>query len=225
MKKTIAILATTVVLISIGCNKSEILAPTDERHIYMSYPESGNSVFNFSFISTTKETVKIAIPIKFAGHQLTENLAYGLKIDAASTLEQGTEYELPELIFHKESFLDTIFVTIHKTARMDKAIYNLKLRLESNENFLATQTGAQEAELRVTSQIAQPSWWNQEVVDYYLGKYGDEKFRLFTREIFVGDYGELDDSEKQYYALKFKYWLQENPSYENGLLITVSIQG
>ena len=63
MKKTTAILAAAAALAMTACNKSEILAPTDQRYIYMSYPESGNPVFNFSFISTTKETVQIAVPI------------------------------------------------------------------------------------------------------------------------------------------------------------------
>lgn len=231
MKKTIAILAAAIALVTIGCNKSEILSPTDLRHIYMSYPEKDNPVFYFSFISTTKETVKIAVPIKFAGHKLTENLAFALKVypgEDEVTLRKGEEYELPELTFHKEDFLDTIFVTIHKTERMKTGIYNLKFSLESNANFLATQTGALEAELRVTAQIAQPSWWNQDVVDFYLGKYSDKKFELFSQNIFTGDYGELDDSEKRYYATLFKYWLEEqNPkvSEEDGTLMTVAIQG
>lgn len=231
MKKTIAILAATVALASIGCNKSEILSPTYERHIYMSYPESDNPVFNFSFVSTTKETVQIAVPIKFAGRPLTENLAFAITVHPGAeetTLKEGEEYELPELIFHKEDFLDTIFVTIHKTERMKTGIYNLKFSLTDNENFFATQTGALEAELRVTAQIAQPSWWNQDVVDFYLGKYSNKKFELFSQNIFMGDYGELDDSEKRYYALRFKYWLedQEPAIYdEDDTLMTVAIQG
>lgn len=231
MKKTIAILAATVALITIGCNKSEILAPTDQRHIYMSYPESGNSVFNFSFVSTENETAQIAVPIKFAGRPLTENLAYTVKVYPGSTdtsLKEGEEYEFPELIFHKGSFLDTIFVTVHKTARMDKAVFNLKFSLASNENFFATQTGALEAEIRVSALIAQPSWWNQEVIDFYLGKYSDTKFKLFSQKIFGGDFGALDDNMKRYYALKFKYWLEEQTQPvkdEDGTLMTVAIQG
>ena len=212
-----------------ACNKSEILAPTYQRYIYMSYPESGNPVFNFSFISTTKETVQIAVPIKFAGRPLTEDLSYALKVypgNEQTTLKANEEYELPELVFHKESFLDTIFVTVHKTARMENGTYNLKFSLESNENFFATQTGFLEAELRVTAQIAQPSWWNQSVVDFYLGTYSDKKFGLFSQNIFTGDYGELSDSEKRFYALKFKYWLAENPqTEEDGTQMKVAIQG
>lgn len=231
MKKTIAILAAAVALISIGCNKSEILSPTYERHIYMSYPEDGNSVFNFSFVSTTKTTVQIAVPIKFAGRPLTEDLAFALKVypdNSKTALQEGKEYEFPERIFHKENFLDTIFITIHRTERMDTATFNMKFSLTDNENFFATQTGALEAELRVTAQIAQPSWWNQDVVDFYLGKYSNKKFELFSQNIFMGDYGELDDSEKRYYALKFKYWLedQEPAIYdEDNTLMTVAIQG
>lgn len=231
MKKTIAILAVAASLFATACNKSEILDPTDQRYIYMSYPESGNPVFNFSFVSTIKETVEIAVPIKFAGRPLTEDLAYAVKVypgNKDTTLKEGEEYELPELIFHKEDFCDTIFVTVHKTARMETGTYNLKFSLEGNDNFHATQTGFLEAELRVTAQISQPSWWNQNVIDFYLGGYSDKKFRLFSQNIFVGDYGELDDSEKQYYALKFKYWLEDQTppvEDEDGTLMKVAIQG
>lgn len=229
MKKTIAILAAAAALFTTACNKSEILAPGDQRYIYMSYPESGNQVFNFSFVSTTKKTVQIAVPIKFAGRPLTEDLTYAVKVypgDVETTLKATEEYELPELTFHKESFRDTIFITVHRTDRMESGSYNLKFSLESNENFHATQTGFLEAELRVTAQIAQPSWWNQSVVDFYLGTYSDKKFELFSREIFTGDYGELNDSEKQFYALKFKYWLADNPqTEEDGTQMKVAIQG
>lgn len=85
MKKTIAILAAAASLFTAACNKSEILAPTDQRYIYMSYPEGGNQIFNFSFVSTTKKTVRIAVPIKFAGRPLTEDLAYAVKLHPEAT--------------------------------------------------------------------------------------------------------------------------------------------
>ena len=229
MKKTIAILAAAASLFATACDKSEILAPTDQRHIYISYPEEGNQVFNFSFVSTPEESARIAVPIKFAGRPLTEDLAYAVKVypgNKDTALEEGEEYEFPELIFHqKNGFEETIYITVHKTARMETGTYNLKFSLVSNENFFATRTGSLEAELRITAQISQPSWWSQTVSDIYLGPYGDEKFKLFAQNIFNGDFGTLDDDEKRYYALKFKYWLEENPHYDNNVLITVTIQG
>lgn len=231
MKKTIAILAAAAALFTTACNTSEILAPTDQRYIYISYPENDNPVFNFSFVSTPRPTATIAVPIKFAGRPLAEDLAFAVKVEsgnAETTLKEGEEYEFPEFVFRKGNFLDTIFVTVHRTERMESAVYNLKFSLESNGNFHATQTGALAAELRVTAQISQPSWWNQNVVDFYLGKYSDKKFGLFSQHIFGEDYGELDDNEKRFYALKFKYWLEnQNPAiYEDDdTLMTVAIQG
>lgn len=229
MKKTTAILAAAAALVMTACNKSEILAPTDQRHIYIVYPEEGNQVFNFSFVSTPEESAQIAIPLKFAGRPLTEDLAFAVKVEPGNTdttLTEGEEYEFPELIFHKKNgFEETIYITIHKTARMETGTYSLKFSLASNENFFATRTGSLEAELRVTALISQPSWWTKQVSDIYLGAYGDEKFKLFSRNVFNGDFGALDDDEKRYYALKFKYWLEENPSYENDVRITVAIQG
>lgn len=231
MKTTIlTLIAAAAALLQTGCEKSEILAPTHQRYIYMSYPENGDGTYHFSFISTDKPTVRLAVPIRFAGRPLDEDLAYavsaGYDADPEAALIPDTEYTLSEPVFHKGRFADTLFVTVHKTARMDTRTLSLRIVLESNANFLATQTGALEAELRVTAQIARPDWWTQEVVDFYLGTYSDLKFKLFSQEIFLGDYGALDDSTKRYYALLFKYWLEEHPQQEeDGSKMKVAIQG
>ncbi len=227
MKKTIILFGTAAALLTAACNKSEILAPTDRRHIYIAYPDSENPIFNFSFLSTPDETARIAVPITFAGRPLTGDLDFAIEVSPETTLAEGSEYQLPELVFHQEKgFRDTIYVAIHKTERMENDTYTLKFNLVSNANFLATMTGALEAEIRVTAQVAQPSWWTQEVTDYYLGTYSDLKFELFTLHGYIGDYGALDDNEKRYYALKFKYWLQENPQTEaDGTAMNVPIQG
>lgn len=227
MKKTIQLFVLGAAVVMTACNKSEIMAPTDQRHIYIAYPDSDNPVFNFSFLSTPDETARIAVPITFAGRTLTEDLPFAISVSPETTLAEGSEYEFPELVFHRDKgFRDTIYVAIHKTERMESATYTLKFSLVSNAHFLATMTGSLEAEIRVTAQVAQPSWWTQEVTDYYLGTYSDLKFELFTQHGYIGDYGALDDNEKRYYALKFKYWLQENPQSEaDGTAMSVPIQG
>lgn len=226
MKKTI-FLAAVAALTTAACNKSEILAPTDQRHIYIAYPDSDSPTFNFSFLSTPEESARIAVPVTFAGRPLTADLAFAIEVDPQTTLAEGSEYELPELVFHREKgFRDTLYVAVHRTERMETDTYVLKFRLVSNANFLATMTGALDAEIRVTAQVAQPSWWDQKVTDYYLGTYSDRKFELFIQHGYIGDYGALDDDEKRYYALQFKYWLQENPQTESdGTAMSVPIQG
>lgn len=227
MKKILILQVLCVAVLMGACNKSEIMSPTDQRHIYIAYPDSNNPVFNFSFLSTPDETARIAVPITFAGRPLTADLPFAVSVSSETTLAEGSEYEFPDLVFHWEKgFRDTIYVTIHKTERMERATYTLKFSLVSNAHFLATMTGSLDAELRVTAQVAQPSWWTQEVTDYYLGTYSDLKFELFTQHGYIGDYGALDDNEKRYYALKFKYWLQENPQTEaDGTTMSVPIQG
>ena len=181
-----------------ACNKSEILAPTDQRpHLHVVSGER-ELVFNFSFISTTKETVQIAVPIKFAGRPLTEDLSWPER----STRRQADDAESQRRVRTPGAGFPQGELPRHdlRHGPQDRPDGERHLQPQiqprKQQNFFATQTGFLEAELRVTAQIAQPSWWNQSVVDFYLGTYSDKKFGLFSQNIFTGDYGELSDSEK-----------------------------
>lgn len=56
--------------------------------------------------------------------------------------------------------------------------------------------------------IAKPKWWNSNVVNYYLGKYSDEKYQLFLDKIKV-DLTNATDSELRNYSLLFKKYLTD----------------
>lgn len=226
MKRRSFIIAVIAVLCVTACEKSEILSLDNERYIYMAYPEKDNHVFNFSFVSTDLDVAQIALPVKFAGHQLESDLSFSLETDSSSTLTEGREYKLSELVFHKSYVQDTVWVTLYRTEKLKEEQLYLKIKLVTNENFYASYVGMLDAEVHVTDQIAIPDWWDSDVTDYFLGTYSDKKFELFYQHGYMGDYGSLDDSEKRYYALKFKYWLQENPQTEDdGVKMSVAILG
>jgi len=63
--------------------------------------------------------------------------------------------------------------------------------------------------------ISQPEWWDETVINSYLGPYSDKKFRLFLSEIYSGDYGALSADEKRAYALQFKEYVEQNDIRED----------
>ncbi len=221
MKRTILLFLLAALSFS-SCNEKMIPEFGYDRYIYM---DGDEQTFSFSFISTTEDTYRLAIPLTFAGRPLTEDLTYAVSVDPSSTLIAGTEYEFPDLIFRKGYLKDTLYLTLHRTERMSENTFTLKFDLASNENFQATQTGKLTAEVSVSDILSQPLWWNQQVIDNYLGEYSDKKYELFVQHGYAGDFGALEADMKYYYAMKFKMYLESNPQYDNGELITVPVVG
>ncbi len=221
MKRTILLFLLAALSFS-SCNEKMIPEFGYDRYIYM---DGDEQTFSFSFISTTEDTYRLAIPLTFAGRPLTEDLTYAVSVDPSSTLIAGTEYEFPDLIFRKGYLKDTLYLTLHRTERMSENTFTLKFDLASNENFQATQTGKLTAEVSVSDILSQPLWWNQLVIDNYLGEYSDKKYELFVQHGYAGDFGALEADMKYYYAMKFKMYLESNPQYDNGELITVPVVG
>ncbi len=72
-----------------------------------------------------------------------------------------------------------------------------------NDNFLATMRNSLNMKIIFSDMISKPYWWNEDVVDYYLGEYSDKKIGYFISVTGVNDFGNLSSSEKRAYALKF----------------------
>lgn len=221
MKKTVSILILAALCFS-SCSEKMIPEFGYDRYIYL---DGESQTFNFSFVSIPDDTYRLAIPLTFAGRPLTEDLTYAVKVDPSSTMEAGTEYEFPELIFRKGYLKDTLFLTLHRSTRMSESTFNLKFDLVSNENFQATQTGKLTAEVSVSAILSKPLWWDTLVEDNYLGEYSDKKYELFVQHGYAGDFGALEADMKYYYAMKFKQYLESNPQYDDGELITVPVVG
>jgi hypothetical protein len=58
------------------------------------------------------------------------------------------------------------------------------------------------------------------MVSRYLGVYSDLKYEYFIRETGVVDLTNAPASELRYYALMFKYWLEQEKKKNNGLPVT-----
>lgn len=72
--------------------------------------------------------------------------------------------------------------------------------------------------------MAKPDWWNNRVVNYYLGTYSDTKFRKLV-EVVQPDLSNPSEDWIRSWALEFKSWLDANPiPDENGDPMTVPVR-
>ncbi len=63
------------------------------------------------------------------------------------------------------------------------------------------------ANIIFSDMVSKPSWWDDDVTDFYLGEYSEKKFKLFMEVTKVGDLSDSNESEIRSYAIIFKYYL------------------
>lgn len=137
------------------------------------------------------------------------------------------DFALPDLmVFHKGVVVDSVFVVLKKTAKLDNAYCRVVLQIESNEYFTAGETDYCQAKIYFTSAISIPTWWDETIVNYYLGVFSPEKYLVFCQEIGVTDLTGVEEKYIREYALQFKRYLEANPQYEaDGSRMEVSVIG
>ena len=107
------------------------------------------------------------------------------------TLKANEEYELPSWLSTRRAS-STIFVTVHKTSWMENEPQP-QIQPRKQRELLRYADRISEAEPASRRRSRSLVVWNQSVADFYLGP--ATKVRLFSQNIFTGDYGELSDSE------------------------------
>ncbi len=235
MKKKILLFIMALGLFS-GCKIDELEFFGEERFIYFPTINREHTI-NYTLGGLEEDVVKI--PLRYSGRYYTENREYKIQIvqeegtpeNPIVNAEEGVEFSLPEkLIFRtaqkeQQRYADNLDLKVMKSDRMNTEVLNITLRLVSNENFTAAVRDSMTMNIKVTNMIAKPYWWTSEIAEAYLGEYSNIKYKLFLDNVYDGDYGQLEAGEQYYYALQFKKWLEENPHYENGKLITVPVIG
>ena len=234
MKRIIFLIMTLAIVSS--CQIDDIDLFGAERFIY--FPTIGHEhAINYTLGGLDEGVIEI--PLRYSGRFYEEDRDYlvevleveGTEDSPVINAEENVEFFLPDKFTfraasdEKDRFRDILPVTVKRSSRMDEAKLNITLKLVSNDNFSASVRDSMVMKIWVTNMIIKPQWWNEEVSEAYLGDYSDVKYKLFIDHVFDGDYGALSAGEQHLYALRFKHWLEENPHYEDGQLITVPVVG
>ena len=226
MKYTKILLAAA--LIVAACAKENI--PTykeasGERYIYFAKAEQDSS--DVSFYSYPGQTViEYPVVVKSTGYSTSEG-TFSVNVMKEYTTAGDGDYSLAEkFTFRPESQVDTFYVKLNYSSKLDNEKVRIVLELEETPDFKLGMTDSRVAIIWFHNNLVKPSWWNSSVSAYYLGTYSDAKYKLFLEVVKV-DLDGADNSLIRHYTLVFKKYLEDrkaagNPALEeDGTEITV----
>lgn len=223
------------IVLLLGCSEEKPEMFIDTRFIQFKFDNiSGDPYyqFDFSFAYTSDDTESkvMAIPVVFKGYNLNsgEKLHFAVEVDKEKTTLPGECYLLDrEQPFQPESGnVDTMRVTLLRKAILKDGSKTLRLQLVANSDFETFIPDSTFVEIHVGDVFIRPEWWNSAVENSYLGTYSKLKYDEFMKETGAYNFGEMDPSEKRYYAILFKRALEANPRRdEDGSVMSVTVTG
>lgn len=218
-----------------ACEKERPDLFSNERYIRFNFENSSSTPyyvtsFTFALAGEDVDEQTFYFPVEFRGNSLVEDLPFRLEVTDSVTTLPADAYTLElEQPFHAgRGNLDSLRVTVKRTAALDEGAKVLRFALVDNENFTTYMPDSLFVEIRVSNTFSQPDWWGAGSVTElsYLGKYSDTKYLLFIEVTGISDFNALDPSEKRQYAIQFKRYLEANPQKdEDGSQMSVSIAG
>lgn len=209
-----------------GCKKSDISFFTDARYIRFAFSTEDDrpsdyyvTSYSFGYDDESVTSKVLKIPVQYHGYNLTEGLTYSVQVDEKITTLSKECYVINKnsVINPVTGNIDSLEVKIIRKTDQLQQVKVLRLFLVSNNNFTTTIDDCLFAEIRVDDIFGIPGWWDNIVVNTYLGTYSETKYRAFMDVTGIIDFGELDSGQKIHYARIFKRDLEANPrSDENG---------
>ena len=113
------------------------------------------------------------------GEPAEVDLEYKVQVIDSLTTAIAGDYVLPQPpVFKANRTQDTLWIEVKKENLEEKS-YLLKLTLAENENFKAGYYYQQTAQLRYDNMTSCPLWWDNTIIEMYLGKFTPEKYTAF----------------------------------------------
>ena len=203
-----------------SCSTDEIEVYQTDRYVYFTGMAS-DSIKESFFFYPGAETIHVDLLVRYAGLALEKDMAYRLVVDEELTTAQAdVDYDVDlEPTMRRGQKVDTVRVILKKTAALDSKDLQLALRIVGNENFLeGPQDSLLSPRIIFTSQSARPTWWDDEIVEFFLGTYSEVKYQLFITVTGISDMSELSIAEKRIYSLRLKNYLIEQRNADNPVM-------
>ena len=226
--KSKILLAAAMAVMAMACAKEKI--PTydeaaGDRFIYFSKAEKDSSDVSF-YSYPGQASIEYPVVVKGTGFSASANTFSVKVLDEYTTAGDG-DFSLPDsFTFRPESEVDTFYVKLNYSPKLDNEKVRIVLELEETPDFKLGMTDSRVAIIWFHNNLVKPGWWNTTVSSYYLGPYSEAKYKLFLEVVKV-DLDGADNSLIRHYTLVFKKYLEDrkaagNPALEdNGTEMTV----
>ena len=213
------IFAAALLAAAISCTKEKIATYDDltrDRYIYFEKTEADSSDVSF-YSYPGQKTVEYPVAVKSTGYS-TKAGTYSVKVLDEYTTAGADDFSIPEsFTFRPESDVDTFYVRLNYSSRLDSEKLRIVLELENTSDFKLGMTSSRVAVIWFHNNIVKPGWWTSTVSSYYLGSYSEAKYKLFLEVVKV-DLDGADSSLIRHYALVFKAYLEERKAAGNPAL-------
>ena len=231
MKYLILILA--MVAIFGACSEDKFTTYDSERYVYFTKGITADSITESFFFYPNQNTHDIALELAFSGMPVLENMTYRVEVDEElTTAIKGTDFDFdPDQTWESGKERDTLVVKLLKTAKLENQMIRVVLKIVSTTDFAVGPTlKIRSQRIVFTSQAIAPTWWNQDITEYYLGTYSDAKYAKFIEVTGESDMTGQGPTGLRYYALKLKYHLIDmknagTPVMDGNIEMTVPIVG
>ncbi len=208
-----------------ACKEDELeLYKADNYLDFVQNSEKDSLSLSF-FFHPGKDEIKIPLEIALTGDLLNEDKEFKLSIDESSIATEDDVLFPEKFVFGANKTIDTVYFTLKKSAKLESDTCKLVLRIDDNNNF---KRGIKEYSLRkiyFTSVVSKPLWWDVEIENIYLGEFTPAKYNLFCKVTGVSDLSDSKPSMIRQYALTFKRYLIDNPTYDGDELIEILVIG
>lgn len=234
MKKYIFILSILSLALS-ACDKEGLTSYNPDTH-YLYIPDAKD--MNVTAVTfrhhPNVDHYDVLFDVHLAGLSLAEDKAFSVEVVADETTAAEEDYAVEKRqVFHAGVFKDKLKITLHKTAHLDEETVKVKVRLVPNETFgLAeylgdtSHTKALTASVTFNNKLSKPLWWDEVIVNEYLGKWTATKYERFIESCDgeVLDLTDYDADEIRLIGMKFADDIEANGWLdEDGLPMSIPI--
>ena len=216
-----------LILIIIGvtsCQIDEIDVYSSPSFIAFTNPEKDTIEVSFFMLGNLSE-YNCPIVVRHTGIPSNEKKKFKVIALTDSTSMKSGYYSIPSsLTFKPMSHLDTFYINLKNYEELKTSKALLCIELQESEHLLLGDRNYRRLYIKVNDNVARPKWWTTDVVNYFLGGYSNTKFRLLL-EVVKPDLSIISDSHIRSWALKFKSYLDANPTQdEDGTLMKVTVR-
>ena len=229
MKKYVYILL--FVMSVAGCKKEEMETYAGLNYIQFVDSYADSTTLSFFFYPGQSE-LSYPLEVKLLGFMKEEQVHYKLKVVEEETTATPDLYDIPEAqVLQAGKVTDMAKITFKKAEKLNTKAFRIVVDVVNSDDALAGEMLYCRKVFWISNMIAQPEWWDANIVKSFLGVYSDLKFEEFIKVAETGDLSDKSSDEKRALVLKFKYYLQKriddgDPVKEaDGSIMTVPILG
>ena len=193
-----------------SCSEVEVTDYSSDNFIQFEKAAKDSTIFSFAY-DQTLSTGTVKLKLNCIANLSDKDRVFGIQYLAdESTAQAGVDFVMPD----EEQILPA-----------NDSVAYIEIQLNKSDNvktkdFKPGMNAYRKNRIIVSDKLTRPAWWDSWHESNGLGSWSEKKYTLFMEQIHVIDLtldrdgGTMSYSEMRAHVLKFKYWLQENPTTE-----------